>query len=84
MPAPQLFLEQDSVYRESVLPPSSVRVSIEAGLTAYWRAWVGERGLAIGVDRFGESAPYEALQDHFGLTPDQVAARVRQHLAGSR
>jgi transketolase len=78
MPAPQRFFEQEAAWREAVLPPGGFRVSIEAGATLYWRHVVGERGLAIGIDRFGESAPLAQIQEHFGFTPDRVAARVRE------
>ena len=76
MPAPQRFLEQDAGWRDQVLPPGGRRVSIEAGVTDYWYRFVGHDGLAIGIDRFGESAPLKDLQEHFGFTPDQVAERV--------
>ncbi len=76
MPAPQRFLEQDSAWRDRVLPPGGRRVSLEAGVTWYWRPFVGESGLAIGLDRFGESAPAAALAAHFGLTGEAVAQRV--------
>jgi transketolase len=76
MPAPQLFLAQEPAWRDAVLPPGARRVSIEAGITDYWHRLVGEAGLTIGIDRFGESAPYADLQEHFGFTPEKVAARV--------
>jgi transketolase len=76
MPAPQRFLEQDAAWRNSVLPPGIRRVSLEAGATDYWHRFVGTSGLALGIDRFGESAPAPALLDHFGLTPDQLADRI--------
>ena len=58
MPSWELFALQDLAYREQVLPPAvTARVSIEAGVTAGWERWVGDRGRAIGVDRFGASAP---------------------------
>lgn len=82
MPAPQRFLEQDAAWRDSVLPPDGRRVSIEAGITDYWYRFVGPQGLAIGLDRFGESAPYTDLAEHFGFTPEKVAERVRGWLAG--
>jgi transketolase len=77
MPAPERFLEQDPKWRNAVLPPGGRRVSIEAGVTAYWRSFVGPDGLMIGVDRFGESAPLADIQKYFGFTPDLVAERVR-------
>ncbi len=82
MPAPNLFLKQDERVRHPLLPPGGRRVSIEAGVTDGWRAIVGDRGLAIGLDRFGESAPAEALAEHFGFTPEKVAARVLAWFAG--
>jgi transketolase len=78
MPAPQLFAQQDEAWRNRLLPPGGRRVSIEAGVTASWRAIVGEGGLAIGIDRYGESAPAEALAEHFGFTGEAVAKRVRE------
>ena len=82
MPAPQIFLAQDRAWRDAVLPPSGRRVTIEAGSTDYWQRFVVPRGLAIGIDRFGESAPLAQLQEHFGFTPDQVAKRITSWMAG--
>jgi transketolase len=53
-------------------------VSIEAGRTEPWRAWVGPDGICIGVDRFGASAPWEVIAEQLGLTASQVAKRVRK------
>ncbi|MGH7741298.1 MAG: transketolase-like TK C-terminal-containing protein, partial [Candidatus Eiseniibacteriota bacterium] len=78
--APQLFLAQDRAMRERVLPSGGKRVSIEAGATDYWYRFVGLEGLAIGIDRFGESAPLAQIQQFFGLTPEKVAERVRAWL----
>lgn len=74
MPCVELFYSQDMAYRETVLPAGLPRISVEAGTTWYWRGVVGEEGLALGVDTFGESAPAEALYKHFGLTPAHVTA----------
>jgi transketolase len=82
MPNPGLFLEQDESYRDAVLPPSvGARVAVEAGVTGYWAAFVGDRGKVIGVDRFGASAPAEALFEHYGLTVENVSRAVRESLA---
>ena len=83
MPAPQLFHRQDEAWRRHLIPPGGRRVSIEAGVTDGWRALVGERGLTIGVDRYGESAPADVLAEHFGLTGEAVAKRVREWAARS-
>ena len=81
MPCAERFLKQDAAYRESVLPAAiKARVSVEAGVTSYWRGFVGDAGIAMGVDTFGESAPAPALFKHFGLTVDNVAAKVESLL----
>ena len=77
MPATSVFDRQDESYRASVLPRGVPRVAVEAGVTDYWRKYVGLEGAAVGIDRFGESAPAGELFKHFGLTPDAVAAAVR-------
>lgn len=83
MPNPDLFEAQDADYRESVLPAQlSARVAVEAGVSRYWRALVGDRGRIIGIDRFGASAPAERLFAEYGLTTEAVAEAVRQTLAG--
>jgi len=76
MPAPQRFLEQESAWRDKVLPPGGRRVSIEAGATAYWWRFTGPADLRIGIDRYGESAPLAPLQQFFGFTPEAVAERI--------
>ena len=76
MPAPQVFLEQDARWQAKVLPEGGRRVSLEAGITSYWRRLVGDTGLSLGLDRFGESAPAPALAGHFGFTGEAVTARV--------
>jgi len=77
MPCWELFAEQDSAYRESVLPAARwQRVSIEAGVTHGWREHIGDRGVAIGVDHYGASAPAEIIYEKFGLTAANVAGAV--------
>ena len=81
MPCTSAFDRQESAYRESVLPSHvTARISIEAGVTAYWYKYVGLNGRAIGVDRFGESAPFEDLYTEFGLTVKQVVDTAKQLL----
>ena len=73
MPCVETFYAQDADYRELVLPHDVPRVSIEAGVTWFWRAVVGENGTTVGIDSFGESAPAEQLYEHFDITPAHVA-----------
>lgn len=77
MPCLEAFQRQDQAYRDQVLPYGIPRVSIEAGVTGPWRSVVGDRGLAIGLDEFGASAPDTDLAVHFGFTPEVVAGKVR-------
>ena len=82
MPSVDVFEAQDDGYRASVLPRSMrARVAVEAGVTAGWRAWVGEDGAVAGVDTFGKSAPYKHVYEHFGLTAENVAALVESVVA---
>jgi transketolase len=80
MPCTQLFDSQDAAYRDSVLPRGVPRVAVEAGVTDYWRKYVGLEGKVIGIDRYGESAPAGDLYKFFGITGDAVAAAVRSVL----
>ena len=81
MPCWELFAAQDSRYQESVLPGSiPVRVSVEAGVTFGWSRWIGSGGKAIGVDRFGASAPGEAIYEELGITPEAVVSAVKSLL----
>ena len=78
MPCVEWFEEQDSAYREQVLPHRiKARVSVEAGVTFGWRTYVGDSGASIGVDHFGASADYQRLYEEFGLTAERVAATAR-------
>ena len=73
MPSTYRFDRQDEAYRADVLPGGVPRVAIEAGVTDYWRKYVGLEGGVVGIDTFGESAPAEVLAEHFGMTASKVA-----------
>lgn len=73
MPSTNVFDRQSAEYRESVLPKSCrKRVAVEAGVTDFWRKYVGLDGAVVGIDSFGASAPIEALMPYFGFTVDKV------------
>jgi transketolase len=83
MPSWELFAEQPDVYRDSVVPPEvEVRVSIEAGSTFGWERWLGPRGVAIGIDRYGASAPAPRIYEELGLTARRVVDAVLRHVGG--
>ena len=81
MPCTQVFDRQDEAYRVSVLPRGIPRVAIEAGVTDYWRKYVGLEGAVIGIDTFGESAPGPVLFKHFGFTVERVVGAVKHIIA---
>ena len=81
MPCIELFEDQSEEYKASVLPLACrKRVVIEAGTSWGWHKYVGLDGLVISIDRFGASAPAKVLAEKFGLTPEQVIAKVEAWL----
>lgn len=78
MPSWELFDRQPEHYREEVLPPEVLpRLAVEAAAPIGWHKYVGSCGEVLGMTRFGASAPYKDLQNYFGYTPQNVAARAR-------
>ncbi|NQZ74075.1 MAG: transketolase [Dinoroseobacter sp.] len=90
MPCWELFEEQPEAYRRRVLPAGPVRVGIEAAIRFGWDRWLyGERGRRekggfVGMHDFGASAPANELYEHFGITAEAVAQKVRDLKAGKR
>jgi transketolase len=80
MPSTTVFDRQSAEYRNSVLPPRLPMVAVEAGVTDYWRKYVGPQGAVVGIDRYGESAPAADVFKHFGFTPENVVKAVRSIL----
>jgi transketolase len=81
MPSWEMFERQTADYKNEVLPTSvAARVAIEAGVTFGWDRYVGPKGKAIGIDRFGASAPYKVLYEKFGITADAVVLAVKDVL----
>jgi transketolase len=78
MPSSTTFDRQPAEWREAVLPRAvRRRVAVEAGVTDFWRKYVGLDGAVVGIDSFGASAPIEALYRHFGITVEAVLAAAR-------
>ena len=81
MPSWELFEAQPEDYKKSVLPPAiKRRLVIEAGRSLGWEKYAGDEGIIIGLDRFGESAPWKEIAQHLGFTPEAVAEKARQLL----
>jgi len=80
MPSTSVFDRQSPSYRADVLPRGLPRVAVEAGVSDYWRKYVGIAGGVVGIDRFGESAPAAEVFKYFGFTAENVADTVKQVL----
>ncbi|MBP7897796.1 MAG: transketolase [Candidatus Planktophila sp.] len=75
-PCLEWFNQESESYRESVIPKSALRVSIEAGIAQGWREYVGDSGVIISLDHYGASASASQLFNEFGFTVDNVVAQV--------
>jgi transketolase len=78
----ELFEKQPEAFRREVLPPSvKKRISIEAGSIHGWHKYIGLEGEAVGIDRFGASAPGKVLLERFGFTSVKLYDRIKALLA---
>ena len=80
-PCWEAFAARPETEREAVLGRGVRRITIEAGSTGLWRGVVGPSGLAVGIDRFGASAPAQRVAREFGLTRERVAERILAELS---
>jgi transketolase len=81
MPCWEAFERQGPGYREQVLPSAvTARVSVEAGATLGWERYIGGSGVAVGIDRFGASAPGKECLLKLGINAQAVAEAVRRAL----
>ena len=84
MPCTSVFDRQDAAWRAAVLPHGVPRVAVEAGVTDFWRKYVGavdgKHGAVVGIDRYGESAPAAEVFKYFGFTVENVVEKVRSVL----
>jgi transketolase len=85
LPCWELFDAQPESYRHQVLPPKvRARVSIEAAATMGWHRFVGDAGVAIGIDHFGASAPADRLFQEFGFTVEAIVAAAEKCVRGEK
>jgi len=85
MPCTEWFTLQDASYREEVLPAAMrARVSVEAGITAPWKIFVGDAGESIGIDHYGASAAAAVLYEKFGITAEAMVAAAKSSIAKTR
>ena len=80
MPCTERFDDQGLEYIGSILGKNVLRIAVEASHSDWWRKYVGLEGAVIGMESFGESAPGEALAEHFGFTKDKILESIREKL----
>jgi transketolase len=80
LPCWELFEDQPAAYRSQVLSPGVPVLAIEAGLSLGWRSYLGPSWAVIGVDRYGASAPGDAVMREYGFTLDNVCQKARELL----
>ena len=78
MPCQDLFDQQSDLYKKKILNESKVKISIEAASTDCWKKYVGNNGLAFGIDTFGKSAPYKDIYKYFGLTAQNITNKSKK------
>ena len=80
MPCMELFDKQPDVYRKDIIEENSLIITIEAGSTSSWKKYIKNKGINIGIDRFGESAPYKDIYSHYGLSEDKITDIIQKKL----
>jgi len=80
MPCMELFDKQPENFRNEILEQDSLIVTIEAGSVMSWQKYIKNKGMNIGIDQFGESAPYKEVYSHFNLTEEKVTDFIQKKL----
>ncbi|MDC3143026.1 transketolase [Candidatus Pelagibacter sp.] len=80
MPCQDLFDLQSNSYKQKIINETKMKISIEAASTDSWKKYIGNNGLAFGIDSFGKSAPYKEIYKHFGLTAANIANKSKRML----
>ena len=70
----------DTDYKKDILDNESLIVTIEAGNVSSWKKYLGQKGLALGIDRFGESAPYKKVYEHLNLSVEKIVLAIQKNL----
>ena len=80
MPCMELFDKQSENFRKDIIDHDSLVVTLEAGSIMPWQKYIKNKGMNIGIDQFGESAPYKEVYDHFGLSEEKIANFIQKKL----
>ncbi len=80
MPCIELFDKQPENFRKDIIDEDSLIVTLEAGSIVSWQKFVKNKGINIGIDKFGKSAPYKDVYNHFGLSEEKIANLIQKKL----
>ena len=80
MPCMELFDMQPENYRNDIIEQNSLVVTLEAGSIISWQKYVKGKGLNLGIDQFGESAPYKEVYNHFDLSEEKITNFIQKKL----
>ena len=80
MPCQEIFDQQSKLYKKKILNEVKSIISIEAGSTDCWKKYIGNNGFAFGIDKFGKSAPFKDIYNHFGLTVKDIVDKSKKLL----
>ncbi|MDC1151688.1 transketolase [Pelagibacteraceae bacterium] len=80
MPCMNLFDKQPEKYKKNIIEDDALVVTLEAGSIAPWQKYIKNKGLNLGIDQFGESAPYKEVYDYFNLTEDKITNLIQKKL----
>ena len=80
MPCMELFDQQPEDYKKEILEEDSLIVTLEAGSIMSWQKYTKNNGINLGIDKFGDSAPYKEVYNHLDLTEEKVTSFIQQKL----
>ena len=80
MPCMELFDKQSKDYQKDILEENSLIVTLEAGSIMAWQKYIGNKGLNLGIDKFGESAPYKEVYNHLDLSEEKITSLIQKKL----
>ncbi len=80
MPCQELFDKQSDDFKKDILDRETLIVTIEAGNVSSWKKYLGVKGISLGIDRFGESAPYKKVYEHLNLSVEKIVLTIQENL----
>ena len=80
MPCMELFDQQSEDYKKDILDEGSLIVTLEAGSIMSWQKYIKNNGINLGIDKFGESAPYKEVYNHLDLSEEKITSFIQKKL----